>query len=351
MYGTPEGATVKTPVEAARAFEGMLLQQLFKEMTRTVGKSELMGSGFESDLYNDMFASALADSAAGGESGLSVMLRKAFNAEEPTVPAPAMTSAGGLESLNRLRSNQMYRAGLTGTAQIPHGVELKRVVDEWIPPGAETRWGKNGVLGKEDLSAQIQTAGTDGDAFFNVEDASGYEGYPKCNLFAFELFRRAGYSVPVVARERGWGFPGADAVTRMANAGDVSQWAQVRSGESAEALDAIATSGQPLLVTSDGIGKPGHMAVMDRVHNVTRTSDGSIASIEYSGWEAGGSKAGYGRHVWHLSSVQGSGLGGLSRIEVLKPHTVESGEAFVAVNSNLPGGSLKDAESSNVHLR
>jgi hypothetical protein len=247
-----------------------------------------------------------------------------------------------------LRSNQIYRAGLTGTAQAPHVAELKRVVDQWVPPGAETRWGKNGTLLKSDLEAPIQTTGVGGMAFFNVEDAAGYEGYPKCNLFAFEMLRRAGYSVPVVARQRGWGFPGADAVTRMANTGDVSKWAQVRSGDSAEALDAIASSGQPLLVTSDGIDKPGHMAVVDRIHSITRTADGSIASIEYSGWEAGGSRAGYGRHIWRLSSVQGEGLGGLARIEVLKPHQAGNGELFVPFNANLPGASLKDTGATNM---
>jgi hypothetical protein len=84
------------------------------------------------------------------------------------------------------------------------------------------------------------------------------------------------------------------------------------------------------------------MAVVDRIHSVKRTENGHIAAIEYSGWEAGGKRASYGRRVWRLEGVSGSGRGGLDRIEVLEPKAASDAGAYHQVGGGLPGASMHD---------
>ena len=46
ISGNPIGATIRSPKEAAHAFEALMLKQLMSAMTKTVGKSGLFGEGF-----------------------------------------------------------------------------------------------------------------------------------------------------------------------------------------------------------------------------------------------------------------------------------------------------------------
>ena len=177
-----------------------------------------------------------------------------------------------------------------------------------------------------------------------MEDAGGYKGYPKCNLFAFELVRRAGYTVPVRARAHGWSYPGADAVARMAKEGETGGWGIVRTADDAAQLDATALSGVPLVLASaaDG-GAVGHMAVADRIHDIKRDAEGNITSLEYSGWDAASRGSRYARRIWRVAGVSGEGRGGLSDIQILQP-TVAGGEGaqFVPLGGR-PGASIQDA--------
>ncbi len=335
---------IETPEQAASAFEALMLKQLFTVMSKSGGSSGMFGKGFAGDVYNDMFADALAQQASGSDLGMARMLRSALGVEERA----AQTAATSRFTTNIVRGLQSYKAVITGEGEPPINTQLAALAGKWLGGDAATRWGEEGMLTSQDLAADLVTQGADGPAAFNVEDASGYEGHPKCNLFALEMLRRTGFKVPVRARSHGWGFPSADAVTRMSNLGSSDAWATRKTASSVEELDAMAQSGTPLLLSSSAPdGRPGHMAVIDRVHNIERTENGQIATIEYSGWEAGTQKAGYGRKVWRLEGIPGSGRGGLEQIEVLVPQAAK-GQPFVPVDDAVPGASLNDDTSGNL---
>ena len=73
---------IQTGTDAARAFEALMLQQLFSSMSKTVGDSGLFGGGFEQKMYSDMFVSSLAEQAAGSGLGLSEMIQQSLGLED-----------------------------------------------------------------------------------------------------------------------------------------------------------------------------------------------------------------------------------------------------------------------------
>jgi Rod binding domain-containing protein len=330
-------SSVRTPKDAAKAFESMMLKQLMKSMTDTVQESGVFGGGFEGELYSDMFSSAIAEQAAGSGTGLSEMIMRSMGVDERTKDNLLSIGKTAIHALSS------YRAQVTGETEIPQNQHLAGVVDQWLGQSNPTNWGTEGALTDADLGANISTMGKGGVAHFNVQDALGYQGYPKCNLFAFEMLRRSGYSVPVLAREHGWGYPGADGIAKLSSDGKIDSWGTVRTGDTKEALEAAAAGGKPLLLASSAPDdKAGHMAVADRIHRVERNGAGNIAVIEYSGWEAGGKKASYGRRVWRLSGIDGQGRGGLDRIEVIEPKSAVTVGEFQAQGARLPGASVAD---------
>jgi len=335
--------TVQTPKDAARAFEALMLKQLMKSMSDTVGNSGVFGSGFESDLYSDMFSSAVAEQAAGSGTGLSEMIMRAMGVDERTEGALKNIGNTVQRALSTYRAQTAYHGQVTGETEIPANRRLADVVDHWMQSSRPENWGNDGALTTADLSADIDTQAKDGTAHFNVLDAMGYKGYPKCNLFAYEMLRRAGFTVPVRARSRGWGYPGADNTARLAASGKIEHWGRIRTADAQATLDQTAVSGTPLLLASSAPDdKAGHMAVADRVHRVERDAAGNIAVIEYSGWESGGKKAGYGRHVWRVEGISGQGRGGLDRIEVIEPLPASQFGVFQALGDTLPGASVLD---------
>src|SRR4029079_11119036 len=127
-------------------------------------------------------------------------------------------------------------AGLTGG--------LQAVAREMIPNGNAPQWGREGRLTYADLNSDFETQGRDGVARFNVQDAAGFQGVYKCNLFAFEMVRRAGFQVPLMGRRHGWGYLGPDSVTADATQGHLrGEWGRVATGETAESLDSAIVSG------------------------------------------------------------------------------------------------------------
>ena len=189
-----------------------------------------------------------------------------------------------------------------------------------------SQWGQAGRLGPNDLRSDFQSpAAGGGTAHFNVRDAGGYEGHPKCNLFALEVARRAGYQVPVVRRDVGWGYPGADALTSAARRGEVP-WGRVVTGAGAEALRFQSSTGQQaFLLTGAGQGEhDGHMAVVDRIRRVDYDDAGHIRRVEFDGWEArlGGAEYLQGR-VWRVGAGRPGrnvrrGLQGIEVIQLLR---------------------------------
>jgi hypothetical protein len=201
---------------------------------------------------------------------------------------------------------------------------VAQAAGEMVAPGSAAHWGRDGVLGPADLRSEIATPVAGGTARFNVLDARGYEGYYKCNLFAFEVARRAGYAVPVIPRGRGWGFPGADTVARDAADGGVrGGWARVATGASASALDrSIREEGRSFLLAGSAPGEAmGHMAVVERVHRVEYAPDGAMRRVVFDGWETGRRGA---RHLtlrtWNFVGNGGgtNPRNGFDRIEIIE---------------------------------
>lgn len=74
-----------------------------------------------------------------------------------------------------------------------------------IQNGAADRWARDGALTPQDLASDLVTEAPGGRAAFNVRDANGFQGYYKCNLFAFELARRAGFQISGCWARKGLG--------------------------------------------------------------------------------------------------------------------------------------------------
>ena len=193
--------------EAAQQFEGLLLRELLKILRKTAPDSTLSGSGFSGQMYTQMMDDALAESLSkAGGVGLAPILEQSFgvNSDEPDLRT-RMTAAeryGSLVGTVRRPALPQYRApeyttGATGRFQ--------QAAELLMASGAATRWSREGQLTEADLASDFATPRSDGTAHFNVRDAAGYAGHYKCNLFAFELARRAGFQVPVVGRPRGLG--------------------------------------------------------------------------------------------------------------------------------------------------
>ncbi|MBN2714795.1 MAG: rod-binding protein [Deltaproteobacteria bacterium] len=341
---TPQITNIK---EAAGAMESMLFKELMKSMTESVGKSELFGSSFQSEMYQDMYASVLAEQA-GGHLGIADMLQQALGGVSGSNNAGDVASPG-LRGIGAAGAMETYRAVAQKTGAPPSNAALYQTAMSFVDDVSASRWSKDGALTPMDLGADIATREADGIAAFNVNDANGYEGFPKCNLFAFEMLRRGGYTVPITARSHGWGFMGADTTTQMAEKGKVGSWASVITDMSKDQMDGKAYAGVPLLLAGSGAGdKVGHMAVADRIHRVQRNGDGDIVALEYSGWEATGNGASYGRRMWRVEGVAGNGRGGLARIEVLEPKKASAAEqGYVTVGSHRPGASITDKPDSS----
>lgn len=311
--GAPRAAETPPARQAAQAFEAMLVQQLLRTMRATVPSAE--GPSYQRDLYFEMFDEAIAEQISKGEGiGLAQTFEAAFGGE-----------SGAGETVHRSAPQSLAPASAPAGIPLPGGAaRIQRAAGEMIAPGSSTHWGRDGALGPQDLRSEIETPVQGGAARFNVLDARGYEGYYKCNLFAFEVARRAGYAVPVIPRGRGWGFPGADAVARDAADGGVrGGWAHVATGASASALDrSIREEGRGYMLAGSAPGEAmGHMAVVERVHRVEYGPDGAMRRIVFDGWETSRRGA---RHLvdrtWNFVGNPGgtNQRNGFDRIEIME---------------------------------
>lgn len=343
--GSPEAEGAKR-AEAARQFEGLLLTELMKVMR----KSAPMLEGGQGKLYMQMFDSAIAEqlSKSGGV-GLSPIIERSLGggqALSATVAAHGASQRYGGVGMPRVGEP----VSLSGKPGDGHMQRLQAVASDLIL-SSQSRWAKAGSLTPAELASDFQT----GDAHFNVEDAQGYEGHPKCNLFAFEVARRAGFQVPVVARPAGWGFPSADTVTEHAAEGQLpEQWGRVVTGVASEQLSAAAQAGQSAFVLAgSGQGERlGHMAVVERIHSIEYDDYGRIQRAVFDGWEA---RTGGAQHLtqrtWNRAGTHGGHLArsGFGRIEIieLKP-AAEGGRQEIPLAPSAPPSFRDDSRSSDL---
>jgi hypothetical protein len=189
---------------------------------------------------------------------------------------------------------------------LPPPDRIAAVAAKMCAPPANAAWARAGRLSRADLTVAFERPAPGGFARFNVEDAGGYEGRRKCNLFALELAHRAGFAVPLVARARGIGFPGADRMAREASRAGEPSFARVADHLGPrEVSDARARGGCFLLVASAPGRRVGHVAVIDDLLEVERGPRGALRRVRWTGWEATFRGARYGAGTFSLQSLGG----------------------------------------------
>ena len=349
---------------AAQQFEAVLLQQLIKVMRSTTPVLQ----GDQAGMYTSMIDSALADHlAAAGGIGLAAPLSPLLGAEGDggdgaQASQRGQVHRGFLPLLTRgVAAAERYQAvaGVRPASGAPlDGAtgRLQQVAQGLLSRGAEN-WAREGRLSEQELSSQYRTDAGDGVAHFNVRDANGYQGHPKCNLFALEVARRGGFKVPLIARGAGWGFPSADAVTSAARAGRL-EWGQVVTGAQAAALDQdIAAGKRAFLLSGSGrSGRHGHMAIVERIHRIEYDTGGDIKQVEFDGWEArsrGGAQH-LVRRTWNRADVQGGHMArnGFEQIEVIELQRPKAGEDVEQPQNGAAPASFLDKffSSSSTHM-
>lgn len=322
---------------AASQFEALLLSQLVQVMRSTVGESGIFGSGPGSQMYAHLFDQNFADSmAAAGGMGLAQVIERSMLGPEAYATAqrqgtelrpltPFAPRVSG-EILEVRPASGAAIGGMTGRLQDAARAMLG-------PNGFAPQWGRAGRLTEADLASDFSTEGPNGVATFNVRDAAGFQDRYKCNLFAFELARRAGFQVPLIGRTRGWGYMGPDGVTQDVSRGRLrGGWGQVATGESAESLDSSIVRGErAFLIVGSSVGdRAGHMGIVERVHEVEYDEAGRVQRVVFDGWE-GRSRGAHHmtRRTWNRAGTHGGEdvRGGFAQIELIELRRPEDGGA------------------------
>ena len=306
---------------AARQFESVLLSQLLQVMWKT---SPEMAQG-QGAMYQQMFQGALADHLAeGGGIGLASMIAKGLGAQDEH-PGAGITrhieSVLGARRLNAPEPSAEPANGLLADVTAAARGMLQ---------GGGLQWARQGTLGSTDFGSVNASEAAGERARQTLHNAHGYQGYYKCNLFAFELARRAGLQVPMTARGTGLGFPSSNRVTQDASDGSLaSGWAKVVTGASPAAMQDVLHAGEAVfMLVGHGHGdRHGHMAMMERPRSIEYDSDGSIRSIEFDGWEAQPDGAKHlTQRTWNRYGQPGkpADRNGLDRIEIIQLNRMDA---------------------------
>jgi hypothetical protein len=185
-------------------------------------------------------------------------------------------------------------------------------------------WGKQGTLSPEDYGTLGASALAGEHARRSVENANGYRGYYKCNLFAFEVARRAGLSVPEDARTGSLLLSSSNRLTQDASDGSLeSGWAKVATGASPAVMqDALRAGEAAFLLVGSGRGdRHGHMAVIEQPHAIDYDESGEIRRISFEGWEAQPDGAKHlTQRTWNRFGEKGASgdRNNLERIEIIQ---------------------------------
>lgn len=333
-------------VEAARKFEAVLIRQLLSVMRSTAKSGGMMGSEGASGQYTSMFDEAIADKLAeSGGIGLASHIVESLGGDPSslhrTQPSQALPSAASALGLRSTQGGLPLSASADAPGVAPPlpglrgaTARLAQAAYAISAPQGGKQWAREGTLTERDLASPLATATTGGVARFSVDDAQGFRDNYKCNLFAFEAARRAGFEVPVVARNRGWGFPTSGSVTEDAQDGALrGNWAEVVPSERIGEVQAALERGDlGLMLTGSGTdGRHGHMAVVERIHDVQLDEHGEVKRIVFDGYEARVDGAEHlVRRTWNR---QGSGTdsklarNGFGAIELLALHRAKNPQA------------------------
>ncbi|MET0285916.1 MAG: rod-binding protein, partial [Polyangiales bacterium] len=240
--------------------------------------------------YTSMFDEMIADKLAeGGGIGLAQSVMRAFGEDDrqSLSSEQAGTGVGGGMPLPQRTAPSPVTPPMQGlkgaTAKLAHAAYAISA-----PEGGK-QWAREGTLTTRDLASQIETQSNKGTQHFAVDEAGGYTDAFKCNLFAFEAARRAGFAVPVINRDSGYGFPTSNSVTSDAQDGSLrGNWADVVSPQQVPQLrDKLERGEVAMMLTGSGTdGRHGHMAVVEKIHDVQFDEHGQVSRIEFDGYEA-----------------------------------------------------------------
>jgi Rod binding domain-containing protein len=342
-------------LDAARKFEALLVNQLMQVMRSTAKSGGMMSSSGASGQYLSMFDEMVSEKIAeGGGFGLSGTLVQAIGGDPASAGAPVATTSLQRGTPATGSAHSGVHGGISPPLPTLQGATARLAQAAYALSARDggKQWAKQGTLSPADLASQLETQTAEGAARFNVLDAQGYQDSYKCNLFALEAARRAGFEVPVVARGRGWGFPTSETVTNDAQDGSMrGDWAEVVSpAQMGELPDKLARGELAVMLTGSGLeGRHGHMAVVERIHHVELDRDGTVKRIEFDGYEARVDGAQHlVRRSWNRAGAgedEPLARNGFGRIELLslKPaHSPETPEVMVSSGAR---ASLKDFPS------
>ncbi|HKU40091.1 MAG TPA: hypothetical protein VJR89_18155 [Polyangiales bacterium] len=308
----PQGDRNEQLQKVAKQFESVLVGQLLEVLWKTTPTLGGAGGG-QAGMYQQMFQGAFADHlVSGGGIGLSSLIAKGLGvqsgAEAPLplhVPAPLAAAGAG--------------AGMLG--------DMQRAAADMLQGDAAARWAKDGKLESSDLPGLVAAPG--GEARSSVAGANGYQGYYKCNLFAFEMARRAGMQVPESIQS-------SNRITQDASDGSLDAgWAKVATGTSPAAMqDALRAGEAAFLLVGGGQGeRHGHMAVIERPKSIDYDAEGQVQRIVFDGWEAQPDGAKHLKErAWNrMGNAGGPGdRNGLTRIEIIQLSRPEGAGGMVS---------------------
>jgi hypothetical protein len=302
---------------AAKQFEGVLMTQLLEVLWKSVPEMQKGRGGMYQSMFQGSFADHLVE---GGGIGLSDMISKALGAE----PEPGSRGAGSTRHTEGLLANPLLSRFLPPATRTGSALaDVTNAAKAMVADGGE-RWGKQGTLKPEDYGTLGAGEVAGEQARRTVENANGYRGYYKCNLFAFEVARRAGLAVPEDARTGTVLLSSSNRLTQDASDGSLeSGWAKVATGASPAVMqDALHAGEAAFLLVGSGRGeKHGHMAVIEKPRSIDYDESGQIRSITFEGWEAQPDGAKHlTQRTWNRFGEKGApgDRNGLERIEIIQ---------------------------------
>lgn len=333
----------KEQLDAAHKFETLLVQQLLHVMRSTVKSGGLASSEGASGQYLAMFDEAVAERVAeGGGLGLESVLMQSMSGAPagPIAMQPLRRPGAELKPSAMGAPPSPPLPGLSGAT-----LKLATAAYGMTLPASGKQWSREGVLTERDLASPPMAKGNGEQVHFSVREANGYRDAFKCNLFALEAARRAGFEVPLVSRTHGVGFPTSSVITQDAADGTLrGDWARpVSAPEVPKLIEKLGRGEIGVLLSASGTeGRLGHMAVVERIHHVELDASGDIRHIEFDGWEARKDGAQHlERRTWNLyghGEDSPRARNGFGRIEVLalKPRSTAQGPDTSLNSDNRP---------------
>lgn len=304
---------------AAKQFEGVLMTQLLEVLWKTTPELQ-KGAG---SMYQSMFQGEFAQHlVAGGGIGLADMISKALGAEPEPGERGALSTRHVQDKLTTLLPPSSPRTASDGK-HTGVMVDVARAAGGMVEQSGG-HWAKSGTLTPEDYGTLGANELAGERARRTVENANGYRGYYKCNLFALEVARRAGLAVPEDARTGTLQLSSSNRLTQDASDGSLeSGWAKVATGASPAVMqDALRAGEAAFLLVGSGRGdRHGHMAVIEQPHSIDYDEAGQIRSISFEGWEAQADGAKHlTQRTWNRFGEKGGpgARNNLERIEIIQ---------------------------------